>query len=388
MMLTYLSVSLFACYAVGVLILCRSLFQTFALLRDQRELSTGSISNRDWPTLDIVIPVKDEEAHIAACLESILQQDYPHKRIIVVNDRSTDGTAAVIAGVQKHHPEVHRIDITSLPEGQYGKPSAVAAAIPELRAEVVAFIDSDFELRPGCLRTLVDHVTSQKLDWLAVMGRPELSFFWERLLVPLLGAVTYAWYDPRKIADPDWDNAIGSGFLVVRREAYEKIGGHGAVVRAYDEDSEIMRIAKRAGHKIAYVLAPSLFTLRMYGTLERTVRGITRTFIGGLKTIPRFLVTINGLNFVSLLPIGILIGLLIVARIGVTIPYGSWWLGLAAVHLAASTTLAWLVYSGAGSGRRFALLHPLGAAMLIGICVRAAGELKRGKPITWRGTSY
>ena len=387
-MVTILSGSLLACYAIGVFLLFCRLIRTLTLLRDQKELGATQAAERDWPTLDIVIPVKDEESHIAACLKSILAQDYPNKRIIVVNDRSTDGTAAAIERLQRDHPELHRIDITSLPEGQYGKPSAVAAAMPELRGEFVAFIDSDFELHPHCLRTLVDHLASKKLAWLAVMGKPELTMFWERLLVPLLGAVTYAWYDPRKIADPTWDNAIGSGFIVVRRESYLAIDGHRSVVRAYDEDSEIMRIAKRAGHRIAYVLAPSLFTLRMYGTLERTIRGINRTFIGGLKTLPRFLVTINGLNFVSLLPIGLLIALLFAAQYGVAVPFGTWWTGLAIAHLVASTLLAIIVYSSAGMGKGLALLHPLGAAMLIGICVRAAGELKRGKPITWRGTSY
>ena len=387
-MLTTFSGILLVGYALGVLLLCRSVYQTFTLLRAQRELGAADVAKREWPALDVVIPVKDEEAHIAACLESILAQDYPGLRIIVVNDRSADGTAAEIARVQSKHAAVHRIDITSLPEGQYGKPSAVAAAMPELRGEMVAFIDSDFELHPNCLRTLVHHVTTQGLDWVAVMGRPVLSMFWERLLVPMLGAVTYAWYDPRKIADPKWDNAIGSGFIVARQSAYRAIGGHTCVVRAYDEDSAIMRVAKRAGQRIAYVLAPELFALRMYGTLGRTVKGITRTFIGGLKTLPRFLITINGLNFVSLLPIGLAAGLLLAGQFGWAIPYRAWWTGLVVVHLLASTLLAWKVYSRAGTGRRFAFLHPLGAAMLIGICVWAAAELKRGKPITWRGTSY
>lgn len=377
-------------YLIGVAMLGWSLLQSMRMLRGHGQLPAPAddASTTDWPLLDVVIPVKDEEAHIAACLESILAQDYPNKRILVVNDRSTDGTAAVVDAIRARHPEVRRIDIAELPEGCYGKPHALSVAMRELTGEWVAFVDSDFELRSDCLRTLVQHVRAQRLDWLAIMGRPELTQFWERLLVPLLGAVTYAWYDPRKIADPKWDNAIGSGFLVVRRERYAQIGGHGAVIRAYDEDSAIMRIAKRAGHRIAYVLTPELFTLRMYGTLQRTIHGIKRTLVGGLKTLPRCLITINGLNFVSLLPIGLLVLLGIAASLDYHVPWAGFWLAVAGVHLTLSTVLAVIVYSQAGMALRYALLHPLGAAMLIAICVRAAREVSSGKAIVWRGTSY
>jgi chlorobactene glucosyltransferase len=388
MMLTYVVGCLFILYAFGVLRLVWNLFRTRQLIGSQAVLSTPGIGGENRPSLDIVIPVKDEEDHIGLCLESVLAQDYPNKRVIVVNDRSTDGTVAAVEAIQRRHPELRRIDITELPDGQFGKPSALHAAAPELRGELVAFVDSDFQLRPRCLTAVVDHLLAQKNDWVAVMGQPELTMFWERLLIPLLGAVTYAWFDPRKIADPKWDDAIGSGFILVRRAAYQAIGGHGAVVRAYDEDSAIMRIAKRAGHRIAYLLAPELFTLRMYGGLGRTVKGITRTFIGGLRTVPRFLMTMNGLNFVSLMPIGNLVTFGLAAVWQVPIPWLGLWLGVSALHLLVSTALAWTVYAQAGIPGRFALLHPLGAVVLSGICTRAMKQMRRGEGITWRGTSY
>jgi chlorobactene glucosyltransferase len=380
--------SLFIIYSLGVFSLCWNGAKTWQLLRRERGRPLLDATGDDRFSLEVVVPVKDEESHIAACIRSVLAQDYPILRVIVVNDRSTDRTPQVIAELQSHHPQLRRIDITELPAGLYGKPHALSCVSAQLSADIVAFVDSDFELSPYCLRSLVHELQARRLDWLAVMGKPQLTHFWERLLVPLLGAVTYAWYDPRKVEDPHWDNAIGSGFLVVRREAYQAIGGHGAVARAYDEDSEIMRIAKRAGQRISYVLAPDLFTLRMYGTLARTIRGISRTFIGGLKTLPRILITINALNFVSLLPIGILLIVGAAMWAGWTVPWGMAWLTVASLHLPVATILAVLVYGSAGDYRRFALLHPLGAAVLIGICIRAARELSRREPIQWRGTSY
>ena len=212
--------------------------------------------------------------------------------------------------------------------------------------------------------------------------------FWERLVIPIFGAVAFAWYDPRKISDPKWPDAIGSAFMICRRDAYEAIGGHGAVIDIYDEDSELIRIVKRAGQKVSFVLTPELFTQRHYGTLAATIRGLTRTCIGGIKTLPRLLFTINALNFVSLMPFCLLLGLGLATWLGAAIPFMSYWLGTTITHAVIAFGLAWLVFSTAGARRRYALLHPLGAVVMMGICARAARELRRGGRITWRGTTY
>ncbi len=344
---------------------------------------------RTWPTLDVLIPVKDEEHNIGACIESVLRQGYPNIRIIVVNDRSTDGTVAAVEAIQARHPEVSRFDVKELPAGFYGKPHALSNVLDQLRGDYVAFVDSDMQLSPTCLRTLVHQVDTHQVDCLAAVGAPDLRFFWERLLVPAFGAVIFAWYDPRKINDPNWPNAMGSGLMVVRRTAYEAIGGHRAVIRIYDEDSELVRIAKRAGQKISFVLTPDLFNQRHYTTLARTFRGITRTFIGGIKTIPRLIWTICGIGFVCALPFLVPAMVWIGAERGwpihETLPF---WLSGAAIHLITSTGLSLTLYGSAGALRRYAPLFPLAGAVLTAVCIRAIAHLWRHEAIAWRGTSY
>ncbi len=375
-------------YAASLLVLCWNLRQTALLVRTQRALPPIEADAADWPTLDVLIPVKDEADNIGECIESVLAQKYPNIRITVVNDRSTDNTAEVVQAIQDRHPELHRVDIRELPEGLYGKPHGLHTVAKDLTGDVVAFVDSDLHLKPGCLRTLVHHLMSNKLDWIATMGAPEIHRFWEKLMVPIFGAVAFAWYDPRKISDPDWPDAIGSAFMVARRDSYEAIGGHGAVIDIYDEDSELIRIAKRARQKISFVLASELFTQRHYGSLANTVRGLTRTCIGGIKTVPRLLFTVNALNFVSLLPLQIFILLGLAALFGSPLSWGPVWLGMAAFHLVISTALAWLVFRTANADTSYALLHPLGSIVIMAICLRAAVQLIRGTPITWRGTTY
>lgn len=383
-----LTALVFVLYGVGVLSLVWSFLKSLRLVRNQRTMPPVALDAQDWPSLDIVVPVKDEEANITACLESVLAQDHPNGAVIAVNDRSTDGTVAAIQAIQDRHPEVRRADITELPAGLYGKPHALHTIAGELKADYIAFVDSDLLLEPACLRTLVHHLASNGYDWVAVMGAPEIHRFWERLVVPLFGAVIFAWYDPRKISDPKWPNAIGSGLMVCRRDAYGAIGGHEAVIDVYDEDSELIRIAKRAGQKISFMLTPELFTQRHYGTLANTIHGMTRTFVGGIKTIGRLLFTINALKFISLLPIALLVFLGIAKWFGLTVMWEPWWWATAGLHLAVSTALAWMIYHTAGQRRRFALLHPLGAIILIFTCFRAMLHLKRKETIAWRGTRY
>jgi chlorobactene glucosyltransferase len=386
--MTYLIATLFVVYAVSVLGLCWHLWRAVQLVRGQRALPLVADDAREWPSLDVVIPVKDEEANIAACLESVLIQDYPHARIFVVNDRSRDGTARVVQRIQDRYPQVRRVDIAELPEGAYGKPHAIHSIAGELTSDCIAFVDSDLRLERACLRTLVSHLTANNFDWMAVMGAPEVSLFWERLLVPLLGAVIFARHDPRQTSDPARPNAIGSALMVCRRESYQALGGHGAVIDVYDEDSELIRIAKRAGQKVSFVLTPELFRQRHYGTLSATIRGMTRTFVGGAKTVPRLLLTMNALSFVSLLPVTLLILLGLTAAFGWSPPWTPlWWLA-GGLHLFVSTALAALVYHTAGRDRHLALLHPVGCAILIGVCIRAIVHLARGESIAWRGTRY
>ncbi len=391
-------------YLGGVLWLTYSLFSTIFLLRNQQQIAAAPRNGRDWPTMDVLVPVKDEAATIAACLQSVLQQDYRatpvgapssadtppdgRPRLLVVNDRSTDDTAAAVQAVQDAHPHVQRLDIRELPEGLYGKPHALHALAPQLRGDVLAFVDSDLHLEPHCLRTLTHHLLQHNLDWVATMGRPEISRFWEKLLVPLLGAITFAWYDPRKISDPKWPNAVGSALMVCRASAYHAIGGHRAVINIYDEDSELIRIAKRAGQRVSFVMVPELFSQRHYGTLKRTIHGITRTLVGGLKSIPRILITINSMFFVSVLPILLLGAVGIAAARGATIPHGGLLAGIAGLHLIVSTALIRVVHRTAGTGGAAVWLHPLGTLMMTYICLRAAVHLLRGARITWRGTSY
>lgn len=348
----------------------------------------SDFSRGDWPSVTVVVPFKDEGPLIASCLESVLEQDYPRLCVVAVNDRSDDDGGDVVRRLQATHPALQLREISELPTDMFGKPHALHEATRELESDLVVFLDSDFHMAPGCIRALVRHFDAQAVDWLAVMARPDLVSVWERMLVPFFGAMVYAWRDPAKIADPRSDDALGSGFMIARREAYEAIGRHESVVRAYDEDSELLRVAKRAGQRVSYLMAPRIATVRFYGGFGNLVRGLTRTLIGGLKNIWQFIVTIAGVQFVSVAPIGVLIGVGIVVSLGAAGLLTALFAGLACVHIAMSIHLGMSVYRVSGVPAGYGLLQPIAATVMTIIVVRAA-VLRIGKrTVSWRGTHY
>ncbi len=385
----YAAIIVLVVYSVAVLSLVWTIVRTASLVGRGGGIPTVSGPPSPAPSLDIVIPVKDEENVIGACLEAVLGQGYSNAGIFVVNDRSRDGTVGVVQAIQDRNPQVERLDVAHLPDGLYGKPHALSKLSPRLNRDIVFFIDSDIRIKPHCLTTVAAHIEKHRLDWLAAMGRPDLKLFWERLLVPIFGAMAYSWYDPRKISDPNRPEAIGSNFMVARREAYRALGGHAAVADQYDEDSALVRLAKRMGQRVEFVISSNLFSVSMYGDLKKTIRGFNRTLIGGLKTLPRFLITLHALAFLSILP-------LLLIALGVRWPDSAvlspsmraWLLGASGLHLVLANVLACLVYGASGVPLRFALLHPLGAIVASWVCIRAAWDLIRRRPITWRGTSY
>ncbi len=387
-MFHYAAIIILVAYTVAVLSLVWTIFRTASLLGRNGGIPTVSARLSPEPSVDIVIPVKDEEGVIGDCLAAVLAQGYPKAGVFVVNDRSRDGTVRVVQAIQDRHPQVERLDITHLPDGMYGKPHALSQLSPRLNRDIVFFIDSDIRIEPHCLTTVVAHFEKNRLDWLAAMGRPDLKLFWERLLVPIFGAMAYSWYDPRRISDPNRPEAIGSNFMVARREAYRALGGHAAVADQYDEDSALLRLAKRLGQRVEFAISSNLFSVGMYGDLKKTIRGFNRTLIGGLKTLRRFFITLSALSFVSLAPyILIVLGPALVAR-GVHVPWAKLWLAVVGAHVVAAHILALIVYRAAGAPAHFAVLHPLGAIVASCVCLRAACDLIRRRPITWRGTSY
>ena len=190
-----------------------------------------------------MVPARNEEANIEACVRSLLQQDYPALKIRVVDDHSTDRTAVIVRALAANDSRLELLQSPTLPAGWLGKPHALDVGIRGAQADYFLFVDADVRVARSTVRRSVASAEKSQAGLLTVTPALVAQSFWERAAQPVVGMLLYALLDPVKVRDPDSSVAAAYGpYLLFRRSAYEKIGGHGAVATEVVED---LRLAQQ-----------------------------------------------------------------------------------------------------------------------------------------------
>ena len=220
--------------------------------------------------VSVLIPARDEQRDLPGCLESVLAQamldhgDSARIEVIVVDDGSHDSTAAVAAAFAG----VRVLTGAALPEGWLGKPHACAqlAAAARPSSELLVFLDADVRLAPKAITAAVELMTRAGLDFVSPYPRQLTITVTERLIQPLL---QWSWLTtlPLRVAERSsrLSMATANGqFLLVRRDAYERAGGHAAVRGHVLEDVELARRLRSTGHRGGMADGSTLARCRMY----------------------------------------------------------------------------------------------------------------------------
>ncbi len=251
-------------------------------------LSSGSSPSAERAAfVTIIIPARDEETNIGPCVRSLLAQDYPRNRfrIVVVDDHSTDATAAVVRELAARHPLISLIKTPSLPPRWTGKSHAcwvgVRAALPQ--TEWLCFIDADVQARAGALSSAVHAASMRHLDLLSLAPRQELRSFAERLILPCGLILLSFLQDLRQSQARSSDDVAATGqFMLVRRSAYEAVGGHAAVCRAICEDLEFARRLKQSGRSVLLMGGEQFLSARMYTGWRTLWPGLAKNLVDTL----------------------------------------------------------------------------------------------------------
>ena len=122
-----------------------------------------------WPKLSIVIPACNEAASLESALCSVLEQDYPELEIILIDDRSTDGTAAIVDRMAAADPRILAIHVEQLPEGWLGKVHALDLGAAKASGSWLLFTDADVHMAPGTLRRAIAYAAHHAIDHLAAV---------------------------------------------------------------------------------------------------------------------------------------------------------------------------------------------------------------------------
>jgi glycosyltransferase involved in cell wall biosynthesis len=224
--------------------------------------------------VSILVPARDEAARLPHALPGLLAQ--PAEEILVLDDRSRDGTAAVLHG----HPDPRLRLLTGAPRppGWVGKNWACHQLARAATGELLVFCDADVVLRPGALDAVVGELRRQRADVFSVFPRQCTGTLGERLLVPLIDETLLAFLPHQLLDAPVPAAAVANGqMLVFRTAAYHAIGGHQAVAGRIVEDIALARLTRRRGLRLGLALGGDLVRARMYDGYGAAVRGFGKS---------------------------------------------------------------------------------------------------------------
>jgi chlorobactene glucosyltransferase len=223
-----------------------------------------------------IIPARNEEANIARVVRSVAAQKGV-REILVVDDESQDRTGEILAGLKSEIPELRTIRLESLPEGWTGKSHALATAARLASGEWLLFTDADTEHLPGSLEALLARAESEGVDLLSVSPGQRTPTVWEKAAIPLVYVHLARLYRFEEVSNPRSPAAAANGqYVLIRREVYERTGGHEAVRGEILEDVELARRVKAAGGRLLFLAGARWVRARMYQSFSALWGGWTK----------------------------------------------------------------------------------------------------------------
>ena len=341
------------------------------------------------PRVSVVIPARNERRNIERCVHSVLASRYTQLEVIVVDDHSTDGTGDIARVIARDDARLRVVDAPPLPDGWFGKQWACATGAAAANGALLVFTDADTRHAPDLLPRAVNELRARDAELLSVVGHQEMHSFWERVIQPQLFVLLSIRYGGAEEVSTTRrpENAIANGqFILVRRDAYEAMGGHALVRDRVAEDLSLAQEWVRAGRRIALLLAIDQLSTHMYASLAELVAGWRKNIYAGGRhaalggRIGRALYPV-------LLPAVPLVGLappvaLVLALLGVLT---TGWLTWSAIVVAASILFWAAIYRFMRESAGYALVYPLGFAMLFYIAV---GAVARGRKVEWKSRRY
>jgi chlorobactene glucosyltransferase len=338
------------------------------------------------PPVLVCVPARNEALNIEACVRSVLASKGVDLLLVVLDDSSTDDTGALAQRAAGDDPRVTVRAGQPPPSGWAGKSWALVQASADAERPYLLFLDADVELHPRALYALLAQAEVERLDLLSLFGTWRLDSFWELVVVPVVGWFVRGATNLDAVNDPSHPDAFANGQLIlVRRESYERIGGHRAVQGEVLEDVRLAQAFSKQAMRIMLLHAPWAFRARLYRSLGEIVEGYTKNFYEGMGRRPLValglaLFTIIG----SLLPY-----VIVVAVVAAQFALGwklldvyllAWCCGVCLLMVA----FRWRQERADGRTGAYALTHPLGNLVLLWIVVRSMLAIE----VRWKGRAY
>jgi glycosyltransferase involved in cell wall biosynthesis len=330
------------------------------------------------PTLTVLATAKDEALRVEQAARSLLAQDYPKMTVLVVDDRSADGTGAILDRLAREDPRLRVAHVSDLPEGWIGKCHALARGAEATDSEWILFVDADVTLAPDAARRGVSLAVRQGWDHIAVGPDMRLESLGEAVFVAAFMVVFNSSQRPWLASDPRRRNAIGIGaFNLVRREAYRRAGGHGAIRYELLDDMALGKILKEKGARQTFARHDGLAAVRWHPGVGGLVRGVEKNAFPAARynillgaTAPWLMLWIGWAPVIGLILPGLAPKLLALAA----------WAGVLLCYREVERSVSIRLWQ--------AVLMPLGMTVFVYAFLRSMAVTLSQGGVRWRGTFY
>ncbi len=356
---------------------------------DPQPVDYGIKPPNGLPLISVIVPARNESRNIRRSIQALLAQDYPRFELIVVDDHSNDDTPDILSQLARVDSRLRIVAGSDLPAGWAGKPYALVQGVAVAQGEWLCFVDADTFAHPGLLSAAYHWAEKQAADMFSIFTEQVLGSFWERTILPLVFLGLSFGFPPEKVNDPGKPDAIANGqFILIKRRAYEQVGGHTAVRDHIDEDKAIAILVKRAGYRLVLADGRKVASTRMYTSLPEMWEGWTKNIYLGLR------------DRLWLLFFGALLGLFVSILLPFWLAGGLIWLvtggGFVAIILSLEAAVLWsyLLWKRTQACARFhipgwyAFTFPLGSLLFTAMMLASVFNVISGRGVSWKGRRY
>jgi glycosyltransferase involved in cell wall biosynthesis len=328
--------------------------------------------------VSVLIPARDEEANLAACLESVLRQGATVGEALVYDDHSTDATPRILAAYAARDARVRAVDPRPLPAGWCGKNFACARLAEEARGAWLLFLDADARLADSAVARMVEEARKRDVTLLSAWPSLTLVSFWERALMPMLNFVVFSIFPaPLSLMRNDASLGLAHGAcILVERAGYRAVGGHAAAPDEIFEDQNLARLWREKGGRGLCLDGQGVVDVRMYSSLAGIWRGFQKNFFPAFRHESSFwgFLLLHAAMFLApfVMPFWI----------------RSWPMSPAFMAVACVLGVRALLVLRFGHPWLSVLLHPLAEAILLAIGLSSWRRCKSGRGVDWKGRRY
>ncbi len=331
--------------------------------------------------VSVLIPARDEAAHIGDAVRAVLAALRPQDELIVCDDGSTDDTRAILTRLAATDARLRVIDGEPLPEGQVGKPHACQQLSEAARGDLFVFLDADVRLAPDALHRLAALLDDYDAGMVTGLPHQVYGSLGERLIMPFLGITFTSWIPLDAVwrTKAPWIVAAIGQVIAVRRDVYERIGGFASVADQVVDDIAFARRAKERGERVVFASLDQSASCRMYDSGYAMWRGFSKNLFEGLGSRWSLLIA----------SITLYVSAFVLPFVRAGVDYAVWgdvvWTASAAVI--ANVVMRLLLAARFGDSLLALLLHPFASLVVVAMALNSA-RWSLGEGLHWRGRTY